>query len=223
MEPEQVLATARSGEMPAFWHAWPLRRDFVLRSALRWSIEAVIALALFVLVIVVTVPYNFQQGQGSVIFTSILLLVVGVAAFGGLGIAIYDLWRATHAGDYLLVMTPDDFVKAEPGKLTHVPMEHIEHVTLRGVTVPAPDDAQTEAAGAYGAFMRLRGLDPALRAVQANSRRMKSQNPSLAFLDTRTNKEVVVATDSSFDELPALEYVLQLELEEHARRSRRRA
>lgn len=220
MEPEQVLATARSGQMPAFWHAWPLRRDFVLRSALRWSIEAVIALVVLVVVVIITVPYNFQQGQGSVIFTLVLLLIVSTAAFGGLGIAIYDLWRVRHAGDYLLVMTPDDFVKAEPRKVTHVPMEHIAHVTLRGVRPPDPGEPPPDA---RAGLTRLRGFDPGLRAVQANSRRMKAQNPSLAFLDMRTNKEVVVATDSSFDELPALEYVLQLELEEHGRRSRRRA
>ncbi|HET9980769.1 MAG TPA: hypothetical protein VFQ32_10010, partial [Ktedonobacterales bacterium] len=40
------------------------------------------------------------------------------------------------------------------------------------------------------------------------SPREPKRAPTLAFLDTRTNTEVVVATDDSFDDIPTLEQVI---------------
>ncbi|HKS69843.1 MAG TPA: hypothetical protein VJQ45_05465 [Ktedonobacterales bacterium] len=221
MDAQMVLSTARSGTMPDHWHAWPLRKDFVLRSALKWAVAGVLLLAIFALVVSSTVPYNFQHGgTGAAIFSVVLIALVGTAAFGGLGITIYDLWRIANAGHYLLVMTPEDYVKEEPRKITHVPMENVAYITLRGVKSPEMQ-AYEEAGGGRESrdVFQSRDLDRVTRAIGgANQRRLRAQTPTLAFLDTRTDKEVIVATDASFDELPALEYVLKLEMYENERR-----
>ena len=46
-----------------------------------------------------------------------------------------DINRLRLAGRYLLVMTPDDFLKRTPGGVTHVPMEHVTDLRLVGVRV----------------------------------------------------------------------------------------
>lgn len=221
MDAQTVLSTARGGVMPDHWHAWPLRKDFVLRSAIKWGIAAVLLLAIFALVVSATVPYDFQHGgTGAAIFSVVLIAVVGTAAFGSLGIMLYDLWRIANASRYLLVMTPEDYVKAEPRKVIHVPMDSVAYVTLRGVKSPEMR-AYEEAGGGRGThdIFQSRSLDRVTRTVGgANQRRLRAQSPTLAFLDTRTDKEVIVATDASFDELPALEYVLKLEMYENERR-----
>lgn len=221
MDAETVLATARSGKMPDHWHAWLLRKDFVLRSAIKWGIAAVLLLAIFAFVVYSTVPSNFQaSGTGTVIFTVVIIALVGTAAFGSLGIAVYDLWRMANADRYLLVMTPEDYVKAEPRKITHVPMDVVAYVTLRGVKSPEMLAYEEAAAGRESRdVFQSRSLDRVTRTIGgANQRRLRAQTPTLAFLDTRSNKEVIVATDACFDELPALEYVLKLEMYENERR-----
>lgn len=228
MDAQMVLSTARSGQMPDHWHAWPLRKDFVLRSAIKWGLGGVVLLAVFAVVVSATVPYNFQHGgAGTVVVTIIIIALAGLAAFGGLGVALYDFWRAANAGRYLLVMTPEDYVKAEPRKITHVPMENVAYVTLRGIKtadmVAYEETAAQQGPSAPGA-RRFGGavLSGGPLYIGAQRRRTRAQTPTLAFLDTRTNKEVIVGTDASFDELPALEYVLKLEIYENERRHRAR-
>lgn len=221
MDAQTVLATAQSGVMPDHWHAWPLRRDFVLRSSIKWGIAGLLLLAIFAFVVYSTVPYNFQHGgTGAAIFSVVVIALAGTAAFGSLGIALYDLWRMANAGRYLLVMTPEDYVKAEPRKLTHVPMDAVAYVTLRGVKTPEMLAYEEAAGGREGRdVFQSRSLDRVTRSIGgANQRRLRAQTPTLAFLDTRTNKEVIVANDASFDELAALEYVLKLEMYENERR-----
>jgi hypothetical protein len=221
MDAETVLSTARTGAMPDHWHAWPLRKDFVLRSAIKWAVAGILLLAIFAFVVTSTVPDNFERGDtGIVIFTAVIIGLVGTAAFGSLGVALYDLWRMANASRFLLVMTPEDFVKAEPRKLTHVPMENVAYVTLRGVKSPEML-AREEAAGGRGShdIFQSPSLDRVTRTIGgANQRRQRAQTPTLAFLDTRSDKEVIVATDASFDELPALEYMLKLQVYENERR-----
>jgi hypothetical protein len=213
MDAQAVLSRARSDEVPASWTVWPLQRNRVLRAALGWLVIGVVGAILLVIVAAQTIPSNFSRGSGSIILTSVLLIALGLMAFGGLGIVVYDLWRVRHAEEFLIVMTPDDYVKAQPGKVTHVPMEHVSYVTLRGVRIPeerAPTTSEIinsmQKGGRLNRFMG-----------DINYRRQPKQAPSLAFLDTRDNSEVVVATDNSFDELLAMEQILSM----HARQKDR--
>jgi hypothetical protein len=132
-----------------------------------------------------------------------LLLSLGAVAVGGAVIAIYDLRRLQRAEQYLIVITPDDYVKAEPGRVTHVPMEHIAYVTLRGVRIPGEESrGQLEEAEAMrtGRFNRNAPRPP----------RGKQGAPSLAFVDTRDDSEVLVATDDAHADLPSLQHLLQI-------------
>lgn len=213
MDAQAVLTRARSGDIPASWTVWPLRRAQVLRSALGWLCIGVVGSVFLVVVAAQTIPGNFTRGSGSFILTGVLLIALALMAFGGLGILVYDLWRLVRADEFLLVMTPDDYVKAQPGKVTHVPMEHVSYVTLRGVKIPeerAPTTSEIISSMQKGGRLtRFMG--------DINYRRQPRQAPSLAFLDARHNSEVVVATDSAFDELLALEQILSM----HAREKNR--
>jgi hypothetical protein len=188
---------------------WPLRRERVLRSVLGWAAIGVIGCVLLALVASQTVPGNFQHGAWGIVLTSVLLIALILMGFGGIGFAGYDLWRLAHANDFLLVMTPDDYVKAEPGKITHVPMADVAYVTLRGV--PTPEERAPTTAEIIGSMQRGGRLTRFMGDL--TYRRQPRQAPSLAFLDRRTNREVVVSTDNFFDELLALEQILSM----HAR------
>lgn len=228
MEPEMVLGTARSGNLPSGWNVWPLRRDRVRRSIYGWAATSLVAFAILIPVSVVTVPGNFEHGNLGFFTTGLLLAILAVVAVGGLCICFYDVWRLRHADDYLLVMTPEDLVKAEPKKVTHVPMDKIGYITLRGVkraeyrpqTSPSLDDMRRQqredlASASLGPGAMLN------RMVGSNFRRKPPESPSLAFVDLRDDSEVVLATDNTFDELAALHDVLWTHVEKAERASRR--
>ncbi|HKT39197.1 MAG TPA: hypothetical protein VJR48_12555 [Ktedonobacterales bacterium] len=205
MDAQAILEKARSNDVPDSWNVWPLRVERVRRSALGWSICALVGFILLVPIVIATVPYDFTHGVGLSLFATILLTLVGAVAFGSLGIAVYDIWRLTHANDYLMVITPDDYLRVGPGnKQTHVPVEDIAHVTMRGVKVNAPYDAMREAD-----FSNMSAMKRITRvAGNFYSPRQPKRAPVLAFMDTRTNTEVVVATDNSFDDIATLEQVI---------------
>ena len=194
---EQIIATARSGRTPAGWFVWPLRRDQVRKMALGWAAASILGFILFVPVVLSTVPSNFEKSAALAVFTAVLLCVTGALAFGGLGLVIADLVRLVRADQYLLVMTPDDYVKVEPGRTTHVPMRCVSFVTLKGIR--RPDEPERVRPGPQVQLSRVVMGDP--------FRRPRGQ-ASLAFLDSCNNREIVVSQDNSFDELPVLEHVL---------------
>ncbi len=206
MDAQQIVDIARSdAPLPSGWFVWPLRRDYVRRVLLGWAATAVVGLLLFIPALFVTIPSNFEHGFTGIVVTLLLLLLLGGVALGSLGIAAYDAWRLVNAERFLLVMTPDDYLKAEPGKLEHVPMEFVDYVTLKGVTSPFESAAATSAATRSGSMGRLLGS----RAFTRQPKRA----PSLAFMDKRDKREVVVATDESYDALVALDQVLNMHSE----------
>jgi hypothetical protein len=221
MDAQEVLATARSASVPSSWFVYALRRDRVARSIAGWAIVGVVFLFVLILAMVATLPGLLQRGPFSVIATSLLLLVLAAVAFGGLGIAIYDAWRLARADAFLLVITPDDYVKAEPHRLTHVPMGAVGHITLKGVKTSRQEaaelsDQRTRRAG----IVQGRTIYNPLWTAGGPPRRQAGQAPSLAFLDRRTDKIVTVATDDSFEALPALAEILRMYAREDDERTR---
>ena len=200
MDAEAVLATARSGNVPSSWFVWPLRRDYVLRSALGWLAAALFGFVLFIPACIATLPTLPQRQTAGIVFTSVILLVLGALAFGGAGIAIYDFYRVRHAEDYLLVLTPDVFIKAEPRKIIDVPLEQIGDITMRGVKTPEEERESSTTLMRSGILGNMFGT--------GRSRKEPGNYPSLAFRDQRTDKIVVVSTDQSFESLIALEQIL---------------
>ena len=139
MDAQTILDTARSGKVPDTWNVWPLRVERVRRSALGWSLCALAGFIILIPVVISTIPYNFTHGTTLAIFAIVILMLVGAVAFGSLGIAIYDIWRIMHAREYLLVITPEDYLRIGPhNKQTHVPIADIAYVTMKGVKVNDP-------------------------------------------------------------------------------------
>lgn len=200
MDADAVLLTAQSGSAPPGWWVWPLRRERVQRSVTGWGIATVGGFVLLLPFAILVAPRSYGSGGFAIGTTSCLLVLLAVVAFGSLSILLQDLRRLRHAEQYLLVMTPDDFVMAEPGKVTHVPMESIASVTLRGVKLPEEREAERENQRSYRAPNFL---------TSGTLRREPARMPMLAFLDVRTDREVVVSTDDTFDTLTALAEVLR--------------
>jgi hypothetical protein len=203
MDTEVLLATARSAQVPSEWNVWPLHKGRVKRSVLGWAAVGLIGLILFVGALLATVPENFTRGSLAFVVTSVVLLILAGMAFGGLGLAGYDFWRLRHADEFLLVITPDDYVMAKPGKVTHVPMDSIGYVTLKGVKSPQEREMD-----------RYRQNQEHSNTMTRMSnifipRRQPASAPSLAFVDLRDDTPVVVSTDNSFDDLYVIQDVLQ--------------
>jgi len=203
MEAAEILDQVRaSDEAPHGWIVLPLLRNKVAIAIAGWIIGTIIGLGLFVLMASVMIPNNFKNGPAAAIFSAILLGLVLFIGIGSIWAAIGDIGRLRNADKYLIVITPEDFVKQEGKKIIHVPLMYVRHVTARGAP---PPDRSVSREGAMGEIPRAsdnfvgfflgRGFIPSV----SRQRRKRMRTPTtLAFLDTRTNTEVVVATDASF-------------------------
>ncbi len=172
MESAEILDQARVGdEAPHGWIVLPLLRNKVATAIAGWIIGAIIGLGLFALMASVMIPNNFQNGPAPAIFSAILLGVVLFIGVGSIWATIADIGRLRNAEKYLIVITPEDFVKQEGKKIIHVPLRYVV------------------------GFLFGRGFIPTV----SRQRRKRMRTPTtLAFLDARTDTEVVVATDASF-------------------------
>jgi hypothetical protein len=208
MQAEEILTKARIGdELPEGWIVFPLLRNKVMLSMAGWLFGIFIGIFLFVLVVPIVIPSNYQSGFGAALFTTLLLGIFLFIGLGSLWVLITDIWRLKHADRYTMVLTPDDFVKQEGNKIIHVPCVNIRHVTARGT--PPPDRTpptgsaveQVSSAGENAAsFLLGRRMVGALGSrTGGNSRRKGRRTPTtLAFVDTRTDREVIIANDNSF-------------------------
>lgn len=207
MEPQEIIATAESGSYPPNWHVWNLRRGLVLREVAWQAFIAVVGFILLIFGLSVTIPDNFTQGSLKIALTVSLLLLFAIMAFGGAALVAGDINRLRLAGRYLLVMTPDDFIKRTPRGVTHVPMEYVTDIRLVGVKMSTNDDDQRPSRRFYApGFI---GGAPGFLSV-LSLRRTPRQQPKLSFVDERESKTVVVGQDHAFEDLGALEYVLRI-------------
>lgn len=203
---QRILDTARSPQHPREWFVWPLRRAIVQRAIAGWAATGIIGLILFIPAALTTIPSNFRHGSGLAVFTIVLLVILGLVAFGGLALCLSDVLRLVRANQYWLIMTPDDFLKVTPQRIIHVPMAEVTYVTLKGVKPPPNPDTERAVSQTLLMMRRYGGV----MGIPGVSRREFRRPPSLAFLDRRTKREVIVATDDSFDQLPVLEEILNL-------------
>jgi hypothetical protein len=203
MEPQEIIATAESGSYPANWHVWTLRRGLVFREVAWQTFISISGFLLLGYALYVTIPDNFTDGPWKIGLTLSLLILFGVMAFGGLALMAGDLNRLRLAGRFLLVMTPDDFLKRSPGAVIHVPMEHITNLRLIGVK----PRTQENIARPGGPMQTMRSMN-LLNGVSLT--RTPSLQPKLTFVDDRNDKVVVVGQDHAFEDLGALEYILRI-------------
>jgi hypothetical protein len=211
MEADLALERARSGHPPSEWNVWPLRRAYVRLSALKWGVLAIIGFAMLIPVTIMIVPSDFV-GK-SILDQSLavgLLALLGAVAFGSAGIVAHDVWRLAHARDYWLIITPELFVKAQPGHLLATPLEFVADVTLKGVRVPS-ESGNSETGAPMSQFLvggRLINFANAA-GVPGVSRQRPRGSASLAYRDSRDNSIVTVCTDDAFDHMAAIYQLLR--------------
>ena len=203
MEATEILERARASgdETPPGWLVLPLLRKKLISSMFGWAVGALIGFGLFAFIASVTIPYNFQQGFFTGCFATVLMLMTLFIGGGSAWSLIMDARRMRHIEEYLIVITPDDFVKQEGDKIVHVPLLHVRYVTARGTPPPdrsTPRNAMGEVPRAgenVAGFIFGRAFFPSGQKM----RRKRMRTPTtLAFLDTRTDSEVIVATDASY-------------------------
>ncbi|MFI5273653.1 MAG: hypothetical protein ACHQ4H_11525 [Ktedonobacterales bacterium] len=217
MEPNEILAIARSDHVPGHWHVWPLRRDVLQRDALEWALYALFGFVLFIPALLLIVPALVYDGIAQHWGALAVLGVTGGIALGSLAFIGGDLLRWLRASQYLLVMTPDDFVKQEPrGRVTHVPMEAVADAAVKGLPDPGAALAVTREIQRSSVVGFTRG-----DVLTGRTFRQPRRTPSLAFRDTRTGKTVTVATDNAFDDLWALFEILEVLADAKARQIQR--
>ncbi|GAC1342729.1 MAG: hypothetical protein NVS4B9_31880 [Ktedonobacteraceae bacterium] len=203
MESTEILEKARiNSETPYGWIVFPLLRNNVLFGIAGWLLGMLLGLGLFAALASIVIPYNYQHGVGPAIFSTILL---GFLLFVGLGSAwalVQDGRRLLQAEKHLLVITPDAFVKQEGEKIIYVPLMYIRHVTARGARPPDRDAVNGHSDTAIPGpgenimgFLAGRGFTTS--GVRWRRRRMRTPT-TLAFVDTRTDDEVTVATDGAY-------------------------
>jgi hypothetical protein len=202
MEAAEILERAKAGEeTPQGWLVLPLLTRKVATGIAGWVLGMIVGFGLFALIASIVIPHNYEQGVFSGCFTTFLLGMTLFIGVGSLWAMVSDIRRLRRADQYVIVITPDDFVKQEGDKVVHVPLSYVRHVTARGARPPerAPGrDAMGEVPKAgenLAGFVFGRAFSPA--GMRLRRKRMRTPT-TLAFVDSRTDDEVVIATDNSY-------------------------
>jgi hypothetical protein len=201
-ESSDILLRAKmEGEVPNSWAVFPLRRNKVKLGIVGWIVGMIVGAGLFAAFATVAIPTDFRTTFGT-IFSLFLLGVLAFTALGSAWSIIYDILRLRDADRHIIVITPEDFVKQEGKKVTHVPLFYVQHVTARGNPPPdrtaraAQEDSHVPslADGITGLFVGRRFTPSGQRGV----RKRKRTPTTLAFIDARTESEVIVVTDAAY-------------------------
>ena len=220
MESVQILTQINTKEeIPNDWLVFSLIRQKVIVGILGWIVGVVAGGLLFGFMAPIMIPHNYQNGAASAIFSTLILGVVLYVTLGSLWAIIVDIQRLRHTDQHVIIITPEDFVKQEGNKIIHVPLEYVKYVTARGAppvdrsAQAAREDAQTRSAGeSIGSLFFGRRFMESTRGG-GGSRRKRSRTPStLAFVDSRTDKEVIVVTDKAYGD----PYYIAAHLKEYA-------
>ncbi|MEO8973856.1 MAG: hypothetical protein ABI406_19895 [Ktedonobacteraceae bacterium] len=202
MEATEILErTQTEEELPHGWIVFPLARSKVILGMVGWVFGIILGLGLFTLMASIVIPYNYTLGTFSAIFTSLLLLLFLFIGLGSFWSLIRDGQRLMQLDKHVIVLTPEDFVKQEGDKIIHVPLAYVRHVTARGkapVDRSVPKEHGVRQVPGLGdnvsGFLFGRGITPSGMRYRRN--RMRTPT-TLAFIDDRDEREVVVVTDAA--------------------------
>src|SRR5436189_3162237 len=194
MESSEIITRARTeGERPPGWVVLPLSRNNVLVSVLGWLTGVVLGLGLFGIMAYSVIPHNYQYGIIAALITTLFLGFLLFVGLGSLWAMIMDTRRLLQADKYLIVITPNEFIKQEGEKIIHVPLMYVRHVTARGAPPPDQDvlSGQREktipnAGENFTGFFFGRGFTPS--GMRRRRKRMRTPT-TLAFIDSRTDSE----------------------------------
>jgi hypothetical protein len=213
MESAEILERARAGdEPPPGWIVLPLLRNKVALAIAGWIFGVIVGFGLFALIAPIMIPHNYQYGLFAALFSTVILGLVLFVGVGSIWQIMVDTRRLLQADKHLIIITPDDFVKREGEKIIHVPLMYVRHITARGTPPPertAPQQGVVSEMPHSGqnfvGFLFGRGFIPGIRP-----RRRRKRTPTmLAFLDSRTDTEVTVATDASYGDPFAIASLLK--------------
>ena len=148
----------------------------------------------------VVIPHNYQFGIIPALITTIFLVFFLFVGLGSLWSLFVDALRLAQADRHLIVITPDTFVKQEGKKIIDVPLLYVRNVTARGA--PPPDRSTKSAENRPNpnagenvlSLFAGRGLTSS--GFRRRLKRMRTPT-TLAFVDSRTGHEVIVADDKS--------------------------
>jgi hypothetical protein len=206
MEATEILEKATaSGEPPHGWIVLPLLRNKVRLGILGWVAGAIVGFGLFAVMVPLVIPHNYLFGFFPALITTFILGIVLFVGIGSLWQIIVDTRRLLKADEHIIVITPDDFVIQEGENIRHVPLMYVRHITARGVAPPpdrtAPKEAVVKEIPPAGdnltGFLFGRGFIPSVSSWR--TRRKAKRTPSmLAFIDSRTDREVIIKDYSMY-------------------------
>ena len=197
MQAEEILAQVKMGAGKQGWVVFPLLRDKVLWAIAGWIFGILIGLLLLAVIAPVVVPYNYERGVFSIIFTSLLLGVLVAVVVGSAILLVVDIRRLLRANEHIIVITYEDFVKQEGDKIIQVPLSHVRYVTPRGRSPLEQNAIKMEHEQRQGGNILSSLLGRGGSSSRTRRRRMRAPT-SLAFLDARDNTEVIVVSDEYF-------------------------
>ena len=199
MEATEILEKARAGgEPPKGWIVLPLLRSKVRSGILGWIAGAIIGFGFFIVMVPLMIPHNYLFGFIPALISTVILGMVLFVGIGSVWQIIVDTRRLLEADKHIIVITPDEFVMQDGEDIRHVPLMYIRNVTARGIVPPdrtAPDGAVVSNMPHVGenlsGFLFGRGFIPTISRWRAR-RRAKNTPSTLAFIDSRTNSEVII-------------------------------
>jgi hypothetical protein len=199
MEATEILEKARAGgELPNGWVVLPLLRNKVRLGILGWIAGAIIGFGLFVVMVPLMIPHNYLFGFIPALISTVILGMVLFVGIGSVWQIIVDTRRLLEADKHIIVITPDEFVIQDGEDIRHVPLMYIRNITARGIVPPdrtAPDGAVVSNMPHVGenlsGFLFGRGFIPTISRWRTR-RRAKHTPSMLAFIDSRTNTEVII-------------------------------
>ena len=199
MEASEILEKARAGgELPNGWVVLPLLRNKVRLGILGWIAGAIVGFGFFALMVPLMIPHNYMYGFIPALISTVILGMVLFVGIGSVWQIIVDTRRLLEADRHILVITPDEFVMQDGEEIRHVPLMYIRNITARGIVPPdrtAPQGAVVSNMPHVGenlsGFLFGRGFIPTISRCRAR-RRAKHTPSTLAFIDSRTNTEVII-------------------------------
>lgn len=216
MDADAILARLDDGsQIPADWTVIPIIRRRLIVNLLEWAFGIIIGGGLFAVIAPIVIPYNYTRSFGLAAFSTILLAICLFIALASLYLLVVDIVRLRNADRYRIVLTPQDFLMQEGNKVTYVPMASVDYVTARGKpqaqsTMPTEEESATANVPGIGenvsAFFFGRGMTKGGRRWRRNRMRTPA---SVAFIDSRHNKEVLVINDTAFGDPYAIGTVLK--------------
>jgi hypothetical protein len=200
MEAAEILEKARaSDEPPNGWIVLPLLRNKLRLGILGWVAGVIVGFGLFAVMVPLMIPHNYLFGFIPALITTLLLGMVLFVGIGSVWQIIVDTRRLLKADEHIIVITPDDFVMQEGENIRHVPLMYMRYITARGVAPPPDRTAPREtvvreiphAGENLTGFLFGRGFIPTVSSWRM--RRKAKHTPSmLAFIDSRTDSEVII-------------------------------